>query len=584
MRRALACGLFVTSFLSSFAACTYLERPLYSSLPLSSALAYGVFRVMGNKNKHIRGRQRIPYLVARSRAKRLLRNQDQGFGWGGITLPTRAKSKGFFFLGEMGSGKTLSLYLLMYEVFGNNPKTKGVIHDVKMNIAPFLEHIGVAPARIKILNPYDVRSVGWDIQKDCVDSGTAFDIAASLVPNVDPKAEYFDSGARVLICYVMRFFIYESRQRKKENEQRKAEGLKAKPEYRWTFRDVIEALRNTEDMRVMFHRHSQLSDGLDYIDNENADITRTVKNPILLLQEIAALWDAAEREGRQPISFREWRDQGEGQILILGFDEQRATGLSAINRVLVHRGMKAVLGNVGAEAAFILDEIHAMGRIPEFERFVPLVREYKVTVAAATQNIQQLRKIYTPELADVILQDLASKVFLKCSGESAKLASQYIDEAEMVIESESETISYQQGRTDGTQEKDGMKRLVITTEFSKLPMFEEKDELHAFYLTSFLGDVYYHKLTRRDLAHIWMEGGNRRDYRQIAEEDERKELRPWGDDDRKRLGLIREEEEAIPEAQPEEAPSIEEPRPSEQPSAEEEKKTRRVWEPKTGRR
>ena len=150
MRLSVPFGLFVASFLLSFTAFTHLERPLYSSVPLSVAVAYGVFRVTSHKDKHKRGRRRIPYLVARSKAKSLLRNGDQGFQWGGVTLPTKAKSKGFFFMGEMGSGKTLSLYLLMSEAFRNNPKAKGVIHDVKMNITPFLYHIGIAPERINV--------------------------------------------------------------------------------------------------------------------------------------------------------------------------------------------------------------------------------------------------------------------------------------------------------------------------------------------------------------------------------------------------------------------------------------------------
>ena len=166
---------------------------------------------MSQQKDHERGRRRIDYAEAKRLAAQRKKPDDPGFEWGGLTLPSSAKNENFLYLGGMGSGKTVAMFALMEQML-RNQKTRAVIHDFKMNIYPFLLKLGIDKSRIKMMNPYDLRSIGWDIQKDMTDKDVATDIAYAFVPP-NPKAgsgKFFDDAAREVVKAAYLYFFYLS--------------------------------------------------------------------------------------------------------------------------------------------------------------------------------------------------------------------------------------------------------------------------------------------------------------------------------------------------------------------------------------
>jgi len=522
-----------------------------------------IYILMTTEKKHIRGKSRFSYTQARETARRILDHRkqrgikEQPFnGYGGISLPATAIYKNFLFLGNTGTGKTLQMYLLMYAALAGKPKVKAVLHDVKMELAPFLIHIGIDPKRIKLIMPYDQRGYRWDIQKDVGNDDLAWDVARSFVPDTeDKRGEFFVIGARILFYNVIRYFTYEARKN---------------PHFRWGLRDLFQALCNSKDLRAMFEKYpDDLSTGLEYLEGENKDITRTMLKYIMPLNSVAALW-----EGRPPFSFTQWRDTPNGDIVILGFDDDFEEQCSILNATLFRRAMKAVLSYEGEnrpDTWFFIDEFDSLRAIPGLANFLSKSRSFKACVAIVLQSFRQLRKNYDDHHEKIIPELCANKIILQCTDESADWASRQCGSAEIQEEGTSDNFSAKGGST-GVSRKPTEKRIVMKDEIEGLPIFDEDGKIHCYFVSAYLrNNPYYYAFTRTDLAPIWMQGGNKQVYEKVKD-PLAYNLPAWTDTDRKRAGLPLKNEQ-----QPEQKSE------SETQSVNESEDDIPFWRPRTGR-
>lgn len=524
-----------------------LIRHHFHAAPIAAVLAAGAasllfFPMMRKEDEHVRGRQ----LINADEVSVHIPPGEPPFQWNGLPLPQEAKSEGFLYLGQTGSGKTICLQVLLNEVLSKEPGVKAVIHDFKMNFRPLLLKLGIPDARIKILNPYDERSVAWDIQKDCIDWDSALEIAKGVIPELPHEGDsaFFRLGARFLLAGVMRFFLLEARARKKKGEA-----------YAWTFRDVVECAKDKEIMEEMFGKYPELKTNLAYLNRDNDDILATLFQPLDELGAIPNLWKDKPTDRR--ISFFEWADKNNGEILILGCDPNREASLSVINRIMLNRMMKAVIQKRRAgktEAWFFLDEFHALGRIAAFETFVSVCRDYKGCAVVATQDIAQVDALYGEKHRSTIMTNLTNKTFLKCSGDAADWAHKQIGQREVRVQQDSESIG--SGHMNiGANFQHNMKALVIPTEFDLLPRFVEAG-IRGYVTSSYFGDAVRLRLGKNSsvLKPIIEHGRQETDYR--VESDIDKSIpQPINDGDRKRLGLKVAEPQPAQSAKPEEAES-----------------------------
>jgi hypothetical protein len=476
-------------FFASFLTFTYLERPIYSALPLAALVTFGGAKMLKNE-PHIRGRRRIKHAEARARGRALLRQGEKGFKVGGIDLPSKAPNQGTFCMGAQGSGKSVTLQLLMDQGLSEDQAACGLVHDYKMELHAFLRWKGVKEDEIKILNPFDRRCVGWDIQKDCIDKSTAAEIAIGFVPpNLKEASPFFRNGATFVFRDVLRFFMYEA-----EAEAKAGRSLK------WGLHHVLAALQDKEVLIAMFKKYPRLSKSIRYVDRPNDDILATLYTHTDLIEPIAGLW-----RGKELISFREWRRQEKRWILVLGNDTQREDTVQRLNAVLTQQAIKAILDNsvkVTRDTWLFLDEFHAIHRIHNFERFVNTIRSYRGNLCLATQDINQLFEIYGRENTNSIIQGCANKIFLQCSGDAAKWAETLIGEEEKMKESES--LSYDGGQLRKTKGKvANFDRVVMKEEIENLTGCSKDRGLDGFYISSFTTDVYHHRMPFEGFEHVW---------------------------------------------------------------------------------
>lgn len=537
--------VFIALFLIALAVSLELERPYYSSILFSLFIAFGGFQIVNKQRYHERGREKIDYLLAKRMAAKQLPAGDAGIKWGGITLPSSYKNKNFLFLGGMGSGKTVAMFALMEQVLRDNTKARAVVHDYKMNITPFLIKMGIDEKRIKIMNPFDVRGCGWDIQKDIKNSIIARELAYVIVPvNPDAKSgKFFDDAARQLVQAGLLYFFYLSLERDEENERRRAKGETELQPIRWTLRDVLNLLRSKEDMLYAFDKYAETRGVIKHLERANNEVETTLISHIENFSPIAALWD-----GKELVSLNDWIEgEGDGMILVLGFDENVAEMLKAINRLMLNQLLSLVANQKKAEKSeswFFLDEFARIGRIKDFESYVTVVREAMGCMVIATQNIAQLRDRgigYGPETTNTILQEFKNMWLGKCSGANAEWASEMIGDAEVYEKGESE---HQQGffESYGMNFSKKTKRVVMKEEFGSFQDASFQNGSEAFHLTPLIGNaVYYHRLLPKDLPPVVAETpiqDYRRDTRPRAGD-----LRPMTQEERKTFALVHVKEE-----------------------------------------
>jgi hypothetical protein len=249
------------------------------------------------------------------------------------------------------------------------------------------------------------------------------------------------------------------------------------------------------------------------------------------------------------VSLREWRNSKEGSILVLGHHPEAAPAIKALNRVFVQRLTQIALNpevDDYGDSYFFLDEFATLGRIHEFENFVTTAREYNGAVILGFQNVQQIKQAYDEEVTDVILQEMASKAFLKCSGAAAGWAADEIGEYEGDETTFSESNKLGEFTTKSKNTRSEKKHAVMKEEIAGLPLFREGQPLCGFYLSSFLdtqqgGIVYRHEYSQAELAHIIKPHSSEPDF--IPHQKRDAVLRRWTPEERTRLGLSQKQEQ-----------------------------------------
>src|SRR5262245_1373559 len=97
------------------------------------------------------------------------------------------------YVGATGSGKTVSIRLLLESIWGiattHDVPTRMLVYDSKRELLPILhgifEYLGRddADEKIVVLNPFDRRGVAWDICRDIRRPVHADELAALLIPS-----------------------------------------------------------------------------------------------------------------------------------------------------------------------------------------------------------------------------------------------------------------------------------------------------------------------------------------------------------------------------------------------------------------
>ena len=461
----------------------------------------------GDQDIWLSGPRLIPYQHAYAVAANELRPGDENIFWAGVVLPRKCATQHFVVPGSPGSGKSMTLQLLMQSAFlrffpGSN--RRAVIYDAKRDTYAFLKGLfkGMEnPPPIYIFNPFDRRASPWAMNLDIQDGATALQIATILIgkdaANKDTNKFFFLASCG-LLGGVMEAFAHFAPKT-------------------WTFRDVVLAMRDLKRVRRIIGHcpHTRYLIGKYLSDSQrDSDIEATIEASIRPLSFVAANWYHSTKPA---VSLSEW-SKSDG-IIILGSDPSLDVILNVLNRALFQRlvelvrSMPELRSGDTRETWFILDELRNAGRFENLDKLCSEGRSKGACVALGFQDLSGLCEVYGDKAANSIIGVCNNKLFLH-NGDQATIdyATKHFKEQEIL------EIRYSYSHSDSTSDKDGggsssdgssvsrkkvMRPVVHSGLLKSLPQPEiGRTGIHGYADTARVGTNYPYRM---DLPHTFLD-------------------------------------------------------------------------------
>lgn len=464
-----------------------------------------------------RGREFIDYSTAKQRADRVSQRGDPAVYWGGLWLPEWMVTTHFAIMGATGSGKTISIRLLLQSInhlLHRDLDRRLLIYDAKQDTLSHL--LGMKTAvPVHFLNPFDCRGSAWAIAEDCDEPAIAQQIAAIFIPEDTGPNRFFSDSARDILSSVMVAF------------QLRCPG-------RWTLRDVLLGCARPETVRHLLSLHPSTKDVLaNFLDQ------RTLSNVLLSLQShlvpfrtIAAAWDQASTS----VSLRSWISSSD--ILILGNDETCRFAVDAVNRVIFLRLSQLLLSqseSATRRSYLVLDEVREAGKLDGLSSLLTKGRSKGVSLCLGFQDIDGMRSIYTEEVAHEMVGQIAQKVVLRLeSPSSAEWASALFGDREQPRGEGSMKLGGEENQEPNNADRE-QRRLILPSEFLSLKPCTFQNGLTGYSLCPMIGAYKFHLSGELLQQMLEPRALDVPDFERRPAEHQH--LRPWTDDDFRRLGF-----------------------------------------------
>ena len=331
---------------------------------------------------------------------RRLFGRRAGVLWGKYRIPDDLTPYHFLAAGATGTGKTTLLRMLLRSVFekaAEEPDTRILLYDPKSEWSTEIADMGLAARRV-ILNPFDARSVAWDMAADIVGFTEAQELASLMFPPQEGANKFFYDASRKLVTNAIMALVKVSYD----------EGAKRS---RWTFRDLLLACENINDLRKLFERAGLPTGSIDDFlteEREARSVRMTVSVENDAYNSIAAAWTHAEKA----ISLHGWVKGND--ILLLGASKRFRTALATVNRLIVQRLQQLAMDDhdpsPDRRSWFFIDEFPSLGRIPHLEELLTEGRGRGICVVLGFQHISHVRQLYR-DVAEALLGQCYHQAF-----------------------------------------------------------------------------------------------------------------------------------------------------------------------------
>jgi Type IV secretion-system coupling protein DNA-binding domain len=482
--------------------------------------------------------------------------------WGGIQVPLGQETTHFAAIGSTGSGKTLTLKLLMNGFladFGPHRDANAVIYDAKNDLLPWLlnnmlktpVHLGVRTEeeminevtehgnsifhylltttdlpKILITNPFDARSLPWNMYIDFRTQAELVQLGQILIPDVKNESNpFFRKRSRQLLVGVAKAFTSTGAE--------------------WHLRDLVLATRSTKRLKKILSSCEATEDLLEIF--QPADTYSNIKSTLDGFMEeyevLAALSHRAFVELGAGFSLREWQ-QSKGVAVVLGADEDDDSALDRLNRLLFGRISQLTLsgpevrpsdnGDGFKRTYFVVDEAKEAGQMPGIQTLLTKGRSKGCSVAIGFQDVEGLRTVYGDGEANEMLGQCNHKAFFHLESPAT---AEYVQDC--VGEAKYEIVYY----TDGKDAADEHQHKQIVTEpatpatqYLTLRPATPENGLLGMHMTPYTGAHWHHYSWER-LAGAGVFSALGGVPEQIERDPRFQALTPWDEADEQRLNF-----------------------------------------------
>ncbi|MGB3740158.1 MAG: type IV secretion system DNA-binding domain-containing protein [Pontixanthobacter sp.] len=468
--------------------------------------------------------------VGTQMAKRRARQGDSGMAFGGVRTSTRDATKNYLFAGTVGSGKSVSIQLLMLQALGGigseptngNGRKRAVIYDPAGETPAMLEAMGFPPSSIILTHPFDQRSRSWAIAEDIRTADHARELGRILIePNPKATDPYWDNSARNVLVAVVRYFNIVAPKR-------------------FTFRDLLMASRSESFIRLILQDEPKLAHLLAGFgsDKTSANIMATLITQLDKYEVIAALWHKSETVyGNKPFSLTRWASGS--SILVLGRSATSEAALKSVNRILLTRLiqllMEAPLSSIPLIWLF-LDELGSLGGFKPLLTAVTELRKRGVAIVVGFQSLSHVVENFNEHVSNTILANFNHIAGLRLSdAKTEEWLRQIFGKVRFSRLVQSTSHNHNQGRSRTVSQTHGEEDVLRPGVMGDIPIF---DPANGIGLTGVYkaGDLkWWNTYPPSIVGELPPQGDPRHNF--IPMPEEYQELEPWTYADYQRLNI-----------------------------------------------
>ncbi|HXR20216.1 MAG TPA: type IV secretion system DNA-binding domain-containing protein [Steroidobacteraceae bacterium] len=394
---------------------------------LSAALGYATGRALGAPRRRALQHQRGTMVVNSERAEAPTVRGAQGathrsartheLTLAGLAVATADETKHFKLIGTTGTGKSTAICELLGPALRRGDRA--VIADPD---GGYLRRYFEPTRGDVLLNPFDQRSVKWDLFGEIQQPYDVEQLARSLLPDQEAGDRSWHGYARTFLTAVTR--------------QAHAAGI----------RDVGELYRllviaPTAELRAL----TAGTPAQPFLEQHNGRMFDSIRS--VASSAVASLEHIAQQQG-PAFSIRQWvkRGQsGQGGVLFIPYRADQIAALrstvSAWMRIAIFETM------AGPEADqrlwFAIDELDALGPIDGLKDALARVRKFGGRCILGLQSIAQVASTYGAGDAHTIVENCGNTLILRCSasegGGTSRFASTLIGQREVLRTTRSRT-------------------------------------------------------------------------------------------------------------------------------------------------
>ena len=333
----------------------------------------------------------------------------------GRPIAVSDETKHFKIIGTTGTGKSTAIGEILEGALARGDRA--VIADPD---GGYMHRFYDARRGDVVLNPFDERSVKWDLFAEIKTPYDVDQLARSLIPDQDGSDRSWRGYART-------FFTAVTRQAREAGVTDVAE----------LYRLLVAA--DAKELRAMVYA----TPAQPFLEEHNGRMFDSIRS--VTSSAVGALEYVAAQKG-QAFSVRRWVAEEQPGVLFMPYKAGQIAGLrSAVSgwmRLAVFETMdgpsEATARPAGKERRlwFVVDELDALGQIDGLKDALARLRKFGGRCVLGFQSLAQVSSTYGQGDAHTIVENCGNTLILRCSasegGGTARFASQLIGDREVL--------------------------------------------------------------------------------------------------------------------------------------------------------
>ena len=333
----------------------------------------------------------------------------------GSAIPEVDETKHFKLIGTTGTGKSTAIQEILRTALARGDRA--VIADPD---AGYLKRFHDAGRGDVVLNPFDERSVKWDLFGEINNAYDVDQLARSLIPD-------HDGADRSWRGYARTFFSAVTRQAHEGGVTDMAE----------LYRLLVVA--DTNELRTLVKG----TPAQPFLDEHNSRMFDSIRS--VTSSAVGAI-DYIAGQNAPRFSIREWVNEESAGVLFMPYKAGQIAALrstiSGWMRLAIFEAMNREeqqderAGEDSRRLWFVIDELDALGQIDGLKDALARLRKFGGRCVLGFQSIAQVSSTYGQGDAHTIVENCGNTLILRCSasegGGTARFVSQLIGEREVL--------------------------------------------------------------------------------------------------------------------------------------------------------